>query len=103
MTINDVRTMVKSVNVNKYGYTPFNHGYRLQIYSHKNQVNINSCESDSDYGWSCLNVVFDDDEKVARMYRAKKGICDYDNSVEYNYDTHIDDTLLRKYDYLFVY
>ena len=99
MTFADVKNYIKETNVNHYGFTKFNDGYRLQIWNSKLQVNVNKCENESDYGLATLALCFHNDE--ATIYRCKNGYANYDDPARYDLNETIEHTPLVQYGWLF--
>ena len=74
----DLWKFIQETDVDDFGY--YEHGasiYKLQIYSNKNQVNIVEVMSDL----SVCNIVFDPDEESVKIYKVRRGICDYNNPI----------------------
>lgn len=74
----DLWKFIQEADVDDVGY--HEHGasiYKLQIYSNKNQVNIVDVILDV----SVCNIVFDPDEEIVKIYKVRRGICDYNNPI----------------------
>lgn len=91
LTYYDLWKFIQEADVDDFGY--HEHGtsiYKLQIYSNKNQVNIVDVLSDL----SVCNIVFDPDEESVKIYKVRRGICDYNNpSISAGIDSQISSML----------